>query len=182
MVNIITKSFANKLTIFRIVLAPITLFFLMTSNYVYALLLLLLGALTDYLDGYVARRYRQESQIGGILDPIADKVLIIPCLIFFVCTRLLNPYLVAILVIRDIAVTLIRLQDLRKHEIYDKANNLGKIKTVLGFVILSLAMLVHIFDFSLIQNLLVPIVNSLLLLAVVLSLSGSLKFLKHSRV
>lgn len=176
------KSIANKLTILRMLLAPVCIFLLINSYYLYALIVLLFGALTDYLDGYIARKYNQESELGGILDPIADKVLVIPCLIFFVCTGFLNIYLVGILAGRDILVTIIRLRDLQKHEVYDKANMMGKLKTVLIFAILSIAMLVDIFDFALLQSLAFPLANGLLLLALVLSLSGSLKFLNNSRV
>ncbi|MDA0771497.1 MAG: CDP-diacylglycerol--glycerol-3-phosphate 3-phosphatidyltransferase [Cyanobacteria bacterium] len=176
------KSLANNLTISRIILAPIILLLLVSSQYLYALILFILAALTDYFDGYIARKYEQESQMGGILDPIADKLVIIPCLIFFSCSGLLNPLLVGILASRDIAVTVIRLKDLKKHEVYDKANMMGKLKTVLSFVILSLAMLIHITAIGVSMTILGYIVNALLLLALVLSLSGSLKFLKGSVV
>jgi Phosphatidylglycerophosphate synthase len=65
----------NLITLSRIILAPIILVFLILDNYLLCLLLFVLASITDYLDGYLARKYNAESQLGEILDPIADKIL-----------------------------------------------------------------------------------------------------------
>jgi CDP-diacylglycerol--glycerol-3-phosphate 3-phosphatidyltransferase len=67
----------NLITIIRIMLAPVILFFLMIGNYLMCTLLFFMAGLTDYLDGHLARKYNAESQLGEILDPIADKILIV---------------------------------------------------------------------------------------------------------
>ena len=74
-------NFINFITVARIFLAPIILIFLIFENYLICLLLFFLAGLTDYFDGYLARKYNAESQIGEILDPIADKILIVFILI-----------------------------------------------------------------------------------------------------
>ena len=74
-------NFINFITVARIFLAPIILFFLIFGNYLICLLLFFLAGLTDYFDGYLARKYDAESQLGEILDPIADKILIVFILI-----------------------------------------------------------------------------------------------------
>ena len=68
----------NLLTLSRIFLAPV-LFILITffNFYISALLLFILCSFTDYLDGYLARKYNAVSSFGEIIDPIADKILVI---------------------------------------------------------------------------------------------------------
>ena len=70
--------FIQFLTYFRILIAPI-IFLLITlfDSYAWALLLFLLASISDYWDGFLARKYDLESVFGAILDPIADKILII---------------------------------------------------------------------------------------------------------
>ena len=74
-------NFINFITVARIFLAPIILIFLIFGNYLICLLLFFLAGLTDYFDGYLARKYNAESQLGEIIDPIADKILIVFILI-----------------------------------------------------------------------------------------------------
>ena len=74
--------FINLLTITRILLAPIILFFLIFGEYLLCVFLFLLAGMSDYFDGYFARKYNAESQLGEILDPIADKILVVFILIF----------------------------------------------------------------------------------------------------
>ena len=71
----------NFITIARILLAPIILVFLIFENYLICTVLFFLAGLTDYFDGYLARKYNAESEFGEILDPIADKILVIFILI-----------------------------------------------------------------------------------------------------
>ena len=67
----------NLITISRILLAPIILIFLIFENYFICIILFFFASLSDYLDGFLARKYNAESQLGEILDPIADKILIV---------------------------------------------------------------------------------------------------------
>ena len=72
----------NLLTVSRI-FSALLIFLLLTfeSNYLAALVLFIFAGLTDYLDGYLARKYNAVSELGEILDPIADKILIVFILI-----------------------------------------------------------------------------------------------------
>jgi len=71
-------TFINILTLSRIFLAAI-IFLLLTSTdgYLMALVLFFLAGITDYFDGYLARKYNAVSELGEVLDPIADKILIV---------------------------------------------------------------------------------------------------------
>ena len=69
--------FIQFLTYFRILIAPIIFIFIALLNfYGWALILFLFASFSDYWDGYLARKYDLESEIGSILDPIADKILV----------------------------------------------------------------------------------------------------------
>ena len=71
------KNFIQFLTYYRIVAGPIIfILILMLQNYGVALLILFLASLSDYWDGYLARKYSMTSVLGAVLDPIADKILI----------------------------------------------------------------------------------------------------------
>ena len=73
--------FINILTATRILLAPIILFFLIFGEYLLCTLFFFVAGISDYFDGYLARKYNAESQLGEILDPIADKILVVFLLI-----------------------------------------------------------------------------------------------------
>src|ERR671912_1091352 len=67
----------NLLTVFRMVLIPVFVSLLFYQKFVYALAVFILAGITDGLDGLLARRFDQKSQLGTILDPIADKMLLV---------------------------------------------------------------------------------------------------------
>ena len=67
----------NLLTIFRMVLIPVFVSMLFYQKFVWALAIFVVAGITDGLDGLFARRFRQQSQLGRILDPIADKLMLV---------------------------------------------------------------------------------------------------------
>lgn len=70
-------SLPIQITLLRIILSPIIVGCIVYQQWVWSALLFAFAVFTDYLDGFVARRYHQESRLGQLLDPIADKILII---------------------------------------------------------------------------------------------------------
>ena len=83
----------NMLTVFRILLTPVFVYLLFTnflySNF-YALLIFVLASVTDAYDGYYARKYDVESEIGNFLDPLADKILVSSAFISFYILGLID--------------------------------------------------------------------------------------------
>ncbi len=123
---------ANSLSLLRIALLPFLLYSLWRdgdSTSWPTLGLLLLAGATDAADGYVARRLGQISTLGRILDPVADKLLLGRLGVALVCWRGFPAWLVALLVIRDVAILLAGLLLLRTRGLVISASRLGKYTT-----------------------------------------------------
>ncbi len=105
------KTLPNGVTILRIIAIPFILFLLFYPGRVYQLITALLfsaAAVTDTLDGYLARHRGLETTLGKFLDPLADKLLIVTALIALIPARSIPFWMVIIIVGREIAVTGLR--------------------------------------------------------------------------
>lgn len=128
----------NLLSLFRILIIPVLVYLLSFSDPKSALLaagLFLIAAITDYFDGYLARRNKSVSDVGKILDPLADKLMIASALIMLAAMDRPNEpsvpaWLVVIILARESAVTVIRGIALAEG-IVMHAESLGKYKFVL---------------------------------------------------
>lgn len=122
---------ATKLTLLRIVLIPVFLLVLYLdfrgSDWV-ALLIFILASLTDTLDGYVARKYNQVSNMGKFLDPLADKVLVAAAMCWFTEAGQMRAWVLAAVLLREFAVSGLRLVAVEQGKVIAAAQS-GKIKT-----------------------------------------------------
>ena len=138
-------TFINLLTFSRILLAVVIFILLMSPDgYFLALILFFIAGITDYFDGYLARKYNSTSQIGEILDPIADKILIV--FVLFGIAINLSSYLIgfvgSIIITREIWVGALRDLNARNNKSYaTKVTFLAKIKTTIQLFTLSLYLL-----------------------------------------
>ena len=64
----------NLLSIFRVFLLPLYLYFVLEQSFVYAGIVIVISGITDFLDGFIARKFNQMTELGKILDPVADKL------------------------------------------------------------------------------------------------------------
>ena len=147
------NNLPNLLTLFRIFLVPLLVAVLVEQNFsvrwngtllvandFFALLLFLAAAATDLLDGYLARRWKQVTTVGTLLDPVADKLLISAALISLVQIRLLPGWIVILIISREFAVS--GLRSIAAAEGYTiAAGDLGKSKMMLQVVGVALIML-----------------------------------------
>ena len=104
-------SLPNSLTVLRIILTPVFLILLFSHSSFskqLSLVVFIVAALTDWYDGWVARRYGYISRWGKFLDPLADKVLAAAALFSFVYLGLVDAWMVWIVVIRDFLITGLR--------------------------------------------------------------------------
>ena len=138
-------TFINLLTFSRILLAAIIFLLLMSSDgYLMAFVLFLIAGITDYFDGYFARKYNAVSQLGEILDPIADKILIL--FVLFGLAVNLSSYLVgfigALIITREIWVGALRDMNARNGKSdATKVTFLAKIKTTIQLFTISIYLL-----------------------------------------
>ena len=139
----------NLLSLFRIAIIPLLVYLLTFADSASALLaalLFILGSLTDFFDGYLARRHRTVSNLGKILDPLADKLMIVAALIMLAAmNRFDEPevpaWLVVVIVARESAVTILRGIALTEGIVME-AEELGKYKFILQTFAVS-GLLVH---------------------------------------
>ena len=122
----------TKLSVLRIVLAFLVMACLFAPGgaaKAAALVLFLAASFTDWLDGYLARRWRQTSPLGALLDPIADKVLVLGTFLAFVQLRLVPAWMVLVIALREFLITGIRLYAASRRLVLPAAAE-GKQKTV----------------------------------------------------
>ncbi len=127
------------LTLSRIIIIPLFVFAVKYQPLI-GVMVFLVASLTDFLDGYLARRTGKITEFGMILDPIADKFLIISALIVLVDMGRLNVWIAIIMIVRDFLITGLRVVALSK-DIIIPAELGGKIKTTLqtmGIILLIL--------------------------------------------
>ncbi len=161
----------NAITIGRLILVPVLIFLLDREEFAWALGVFIVAGLSDGLDGYLARRYKLESNFGGFLDPIADKVLMISAYVTLVLLGLLPVWLVLLVVARDFLIIgfimmLVSLGDKLKPSpsIYSKINTVVQILLIVTVLAnlafgLSLEILVDLLIYSLVVTTLVSASN-----------------------
>jgi CDP-diacylglycerol--glycerol-3-phosphate 3-phosphatidyltransferase len=130
----------NLLSLFRILLVPILVVVLLTEfegSAFIGLGLFLLAALTDFLDGYIARRRQQVTNLGKLLDPAADKILTSAAFISLVGLGLADAWMVVVIVAREFIVSGLRSVAASQDKVL-AASASGKVKTVTQIVAISL--------------------------------------------
>ena len=147
-------NIANRITMLRILLAFVFMFFLFCQGVwakSLALVTFMLAALSDFLDGLIAHRRNIVTDFGRLMDPIADKILVLAAFIAFVQMQLVDAWMVVIIIFREIFITSLRLFALNKGKVLS-ATRTGKHKTfsqmlviffILGFIVLKETMLAY---------------------------------------
>ena len=129
----------NKLTLLRILLVPIIMLFLLWDglphNFLIAGLIFIAAAVTDALDGSIARKRGLVTNFGKLMDPVADKLLVCSTLVCFVQLGLCDSWIVVIVLAREFLVTSVRLVAAGEGKII-AANGWGKAKTISQIVAL----------------------------------------------
>jgi CDP-diacylglycerol--glycerol-3-phosphate 3-phosphatidyltransferase len=137
-------NISNALTVSRIFMVPVIAFLLIREDIVLSVIaasIFGVAMITDYLDGYFARRLHIESDLGKLLDPLADKFLIATVMIMLIPLGRISAWIVAVIVARELAVTGLRSIAAEKNIII-AADWVGKYKTAFQCVAL-VPLLVH---------------------------------------
>ena len=142
-----TFTIPNIISLFRIILiTPFVVFFLY-GDYLVATIILVVSGISDFLDGVIARKLHQESELGKILDPLADKLTLIAvgvCLIF------IEPFvlpLMIIMVAKDLLMLIGGSIVIKQGVIPPKSKWYGKLSTVLFYFTVSLIVAMKVFNF-----------------------------------
>jgi len=140
-------NIANRLTLLRIVLTFVFMFFLFSHSLwakALSLAIFIFAALSDFFDGRIAHKKNMVTDFGKLMDPIADKILVLAAFTAFVQMQLIDAWMFVIIVSREILITSLRLFALNKGKVLSAAKA-GKHKTIsqmvaifyiLGFIVL----------------------------------------------
>lgn len=171
---------ATKITFLRLILIPIMVVFLiipksntiiinLNLNEFIAAIIFVIASFTDFLDGYIARKYNQITNFGKFLDPIADKILVLAAMTYLISTGRIYFWTVLIVIFREFLVTGIRLLAVEKGDVI-AASPYGKLKTITTMI----ALIIMMFN-----DLYMPIiiVDIIWYLAVVLTVVSGLDYL-----
>ena len=136
---------ANKLTLMRVAMIPVFLLLLCLRfpfHRILALAVFILASATDFLDGYIARHYNQVTDFGKFMDPLADKVLVMAAMCWFVAAARMPVWVFVVILFREFAVTGLRLIAAERGKVIAAAWS-GKVKTASTMVCICLMLLLH---------------------------------------
>ncbi|KXB58602.1 CDP-diacylglycerol--glycerol-3-phosphate 3-phosphatidyltransferase [Gemelliphila asaccharolytica] len=184
------RHLPNKITILRIILIPIFIFLLLynfsgeivllgsrkiDTNIFMATIIFIIAAITDFLDGYLARKYNLVTNIGKFLDPLADKLLVCSAFIVMIELNLIPSWFVVCVITREFAVTGLRMLALEQGEVI-AAGILGKLKTVMQLLAIIFILLGNpIFNYYSI-----PFDRIVLWLSLILTIISGLEYFKNA--
>ena len=137
---------ASKITLFRVVLIPVMMWTLYMSEGFRSLWMwvslgiFILGSLSDFLDGQIARRCNQVTDFGKFMDPLADKLLVMSAMAWFVQSGWMAAWAFFIVIARELAVTGLRLVAVEQGRVIAAAKS-GKVKTASTMVCICLMLL-----------------------------------------
>lgn len=140
--NRVNPNYITSLRLF--IFAPLACFFLMQGYLILALVSMIIGELTDFFDGFVARKTNQISNFGKIYDPMCDSISHMMIWISFLAIGWIPVYFVILFLIRDIIVSHIRIF-LATHNVVLAARNSGKIKAITQALVQLIIVVFYIF-------------------------------------
>lgn len=130
----------NILSLSRVIIAPVFLIFFLSEDLAlqqFSIVLYLLGSITDYYDGYFARKFNQVSSFGKFVDPLADKLHTSAAFIAFVLLNIVPLWMVVIIIVRDFGTTILRIFQKKTF----KTSFFAKLKTAIQFVFIGAVLL-----------------------------------------
>ena len=179
----------NKLTLSRFLLTILFVFFIIQKGPIFkiiATIIFLIASLTDFYDGYLAKKHNLVSDFGKIMDPLADKFLILVAFFVFVRMKIIPSWMFVLIFTREFVVTGLRIFAIGQGKVI-AAEKLGKYKTVSQIIAISAILIFCIMkDFHVMQEgplyfYLVTIVSILIYITIVLAVSSGISYLWHNR-
>lgn len=159
----------NKLTLLRILLIPLFLFFLFISSGIFRFLPLIIfigAAVTDAIDGYIARRDNLITNFGKFMDPLADKLLTASAFIAFVEIGYLSSWIVVLIISREFLISGFRTLAASKGVII-AANIWGKVKTIFQMILIVIILMDYTGFMGFISSTIIPLIIVTVLLTII---------------
>ena len=173
------KNLPNFISIYRLVTIPFVAWFLLEELYTYAALFTLLIAISDFLDGFIARYFKIQSELGSYLDAIADKAFVISIFILIGNLELLPVFIIIVIISRDIIILgsfVITFLVGRKIEV--KPTKISKLNTFFQFCLVLTTMLSNVNGYE--KYLTVLMINEVLIIIVLIcTLSSLLNYINY---
>lgn len=166
----------NKLTVGRMVSVPIFIVVLMYGYYYAAAIIFLLASFTDMLDGQIARKYNLVTNFGKIMDPLADKLLVMAALVCLVELGDVPAWMVIVILAREFTVTGLRTVA-ASQGIVIAAGMSGKIKTVTQMAAVTLILLKN-WPFTYFN---VPVADIMLWISVIMTIYSGIEYIVQNR-
>ena len=138
----------NVLTLARIVMAPIVAWLISTRTDIAAVAIFCVASITDFLDGYLARRLNCATLLGKFMDPLADKFLVVSCMVMLAMDSQKSPWLIMAHMYRDTVVTAIRELASMQLAAVVESSSVGKLKTAVLMVALPCIMLHRVWNWA----------------------------------
>lgn len=136
----------NQLTILRIVLSPVFLFLFLSNDPLMNQIsvgVFIIASLSDWYDGWLARKFNYISEWGKFMDPLADKILVSTAFLGFVLVGLVEWWMVAIIVIRDFTITFLRIIADRQGNVF-ATSYYAKLKTLIQMIFLYYLLIIYV--------------------------------------
>jgi len=174
----------NKLTILRIILVPVFMAFMMqiqSTDKIYSiigLVIFIVASLTDWFDGYLARKHNLITSFGKFMDPLADKMLTTAAFIILVYARYISPWVLLIVLTREFAVTGVRLAAVGEGKVI-AASMWGKAKTVSQMLAIIVAFI--LISFNLFGEMKFYIINILVWISTILTIISGIDYIVKNK-
>lgn len=169
----------NKLTLFRIFLIPVfilVMLFDIPNKFLIACIVFIIAAITDAMDGSIARKHNLVTDFGKFMDPLADKLLVISALICMIEVGLVPGWMVIIIVARELTVSILRAIAAADGKVI-AASGGGKLKTISQMIAIPLLLLGANYD----NSLLITIGDITILIATLLTLYSGWEYLYKNK-
>lgn len=169
----------NKITFSRVLLIPvfIIMFYIDIPNHqIYAGIIFIIAALTDTLDGYLARKNDQVTNLGAFIDPLADKLLVSAALILLVESNSIPGWVVVVIIAREFTITGFRIIA-ASEGINISASSLGKFKTITQLI----AIILLLFDNIIFRNFNIPMDQIFLYISLAFTVLSGYDYINKNR-
>ena len=169
---------ANKITVLRIILVPVFMVLMYLGYTYWALAIYIIACLSDFIDGHIARKYNQVTNFGKFMDPLADKMLVLTAMCYFVDNDTMPGWVVALVLLREFGVSGLRLLAVEQGTVIAAAWS-GKIKTFVTMVALGVLIIVSE-PWVPFKDIIPPVCSALIVISTLYS--GAEYFIKNAAV